>query len=140
MDRVAHQGQDLGQALPFHELHRVVVHAVLLTGRIDTDDVRMLQCRGGVGLTGEPLERVGVEHGGKWQHLQGNVPLQRKLFGLVNDPHAAATNFANQPIVSQGSLPRVAQIGRFEAPARLFHAAQALQAFAESIGDAGVPL
>jgi hypothetical protein len=90
----------LSERLAVDELHRVVMHPTLASDGVDRHDVRVVQERRGLGLGLEPLELTGVEPTGKGQYLERDTPVQRELFGLVNDPHATATDFADDPEIA----------------------------------------
>jgi hypothetical protein len=50
-----------------------------------------------------PLQLLGVQGRGEGQHLQCHRPAERDLLRLVDDPHAAATNLAEDAEVPQGA-------------------------------------
>ena len=88
------------ERLPFDELHRVVVHAVLFADREHRHDVRMLHLGRGLGLVLEAADLLRVVPGGERQDLQRDAPPQRNLLRLVDDAHAAAADLAHQPEVA----------------------------------------
>jgi hypothetical protein len=88
-----------------YELHGVVVHAALAADAVHRDDVWVVQAGGGLGLDAEPLDLPGVHRGGHRQELQRHAAAQRDLLGLVDDPHAAAADLADQPEVAQLAEP-----------------------------------
>ena len=90
--RLPHLADYLGQGLPFHKLHRVVMHAPLAPDRVDLNDVGVLQRGGGQGFIVEPLQLAGIENGSKREGLQRHPATQRDLLGFVDDAHSAATN------------------------------------------------
>ena len=83
------------------ELHDVEVGALMLADPEDRDDVGVVQPRGGLGLALEPDEELGVEQPVVAQHLQRHAAAQRLLLGLVDDPHPAAADLAEQTEVAQ---------------------------------------
>ena len=97
----AQLGDHRGQGLAVDELHGVVVHAALAADGVDRDDVRVVQAGGGLGLDLEPLELPGVERRGERQDLQRHAAAERDLLGLVDDPHAAAADLAEDAEVAQ---------------------------------------
>ena len=105
--------QDFGEALAVDESHRKIVHSSLAADRIDRHDVRMFQRRRGPGLVLEPLQLLFVEHAGKGQHFERHRAAQRNLLGLIDDPHAAAADFANQAEVAQRAVDQVVRAGPF---------------------------
>jgi hypothetical protein len=121
-------GDDLGQGLAVDELHRVVMHPALAADGMDRHDVRVVQQRRGLGLGLEPLKLARVEPACQGQDLLGDPTMQRGLLGLIDDPHAAASDFAQDPEIAHdaqlragdsvrqrqaGSIPdcRAAQLG-----------------------------
>ena len=71
--------------------------------------------RRGLGLGLEPPELLRVHRRRERQDLQGHPAAQRDLLGLVDDPHAAAADLAEDAEVAQG-----AQLGRERAQARRY--------------------
>ena len=101
----AELGDDLGEAAALDELHGVVVHAALGADGVDRDDVGVVQAGGGLGLELEPLELAGVQGRGEGQDLQGHPAAERDLLGLVDDPHAAAADLAEEAEVAEPARP-----------------------------------
>ena len=60
---------------------------------------------GDLGLELKPLECPRVERGGQGQNLEGDRAAQRDLLGLVNHPHAAAGDLADDPEVAEDLAP-----------------------------------
>ena len=96
-----HLTQDLVEGLARDELHDVVVHALVLADAVNRDDVRVVQPGRGAGLALESGRLLRVEPAVPQQDFQGHVPAERLLLGLVDDAHAAAADFADDPEVSQ---------------------------------------
>ena len=96
------------------ELHDVVVQPVLLADAEDRHDVGVVQPCSGPRLTLEAGQLAGVEQGVVGQDLQGHVPAERLLLGLVDDAHAAPAYFAEDAEVAQSLQPpaRGACLGR----------------------------
>jgi hypothetical protein len=63
--------------------------------------VRVVEVGRGLGFILEALQLARVEGGGERQNLDGNVPGQRHLFGLVNHAHAAAAHLAQDAVIAQ---------------------------------------
>ena len=126
--------QELGQRLPLDVLHRVIVDAALAADGIDRDDVGVVQLRRSLGLDVEASQLPGIDRRGQGQDLQGHPAPQRLLFGLVDDPHAAASDLADDPVIAEegpgpGDGRVVAEFGH--PPRQLHH----LQAAAQLRGD-----
>ena len=84
----------------------------------------------------------GIERGGQRQHLQGDTTAERELLGLINDPHAAAPDFAEDPEIAHdaqlGAGDRVRQWQAGSIPrsraAQLGHHLQGGEQLAQSLG------
>ena len=73
----------------------------MLADAKDRHDVGVVQLGGGPRLALEPPAGLGVAEHVRRQYFQGQVPAERDLFGLVDDAHAAATDFAEHPVVAE---------------------------------------
>ncbi len=73
------------QGVARHEPHRDELHAVGLAGRVDGDDVRVVDRRHGAGLAHEPHPDRLVAG----QQLQRHDPAEPLVAGLVDRRHAA---------------------------------------------------
>ena len=91
----------LRQALALDEPHAEVMLPVVLADLVDRHDAGMVEVGGGLGLGVEPLD-VGVvgELAGE-DHLEGHGAVQADLPRLVDDPHAAAGDLAEQLVVAE---------------------------------------
>lgn len=94
-------GNHVGQALAFDQLHRVEVHILFESDRVDGHDVRVIERRGGPRFVFEPLQLTPIEDGGIRQNLECHATAQRLLLGLVHHAHPAAPDFADQAEISQ---------------------------------------
>ena len=85
------------------------MHAALAADAVHRDNVRVVQAGGGLGLDAEPLDLPGVHRGGHRQQLQRHAAAERDLLGLVDDAHAAAAEFPQEPEIAQdpGRSPRL---------------------------------
>ncbi len=92
--------QDAVESLTLDKLHGVKRDAVALADAEDRNDVGVVQTGPGPCLATKPLAEGRVEQRGGRQHLEGNVPAQGHLLGLVDHPHAAAAQFANQEVIA----------------------------------------
>jgi hypothetical protein len=73
----------------------------VLTDAVDGHDVGVVQLGGRPGLAMEAADLILAASGPRGEHLQGDLPAEALLLGLVDDPHAAAADLAEDPIVSQ---------------------------------------
>ena len=104
-------GDDLVEPLALDELHGVEADVAVLADLEDRHDVGVVQPRRGLRLAAEPLQG----HRGRpttWprQDLQRHAAAQRDLLGLVDDPHAAPADLAEDPVVAD--LPEARDGGR----------------------------
>jgi len=95
-------GDPCGQRLALEELHDEERPAVLLVDVEDAADVRMGQrgCRTGLPL--QPLERLGVVREVLRQELQGDVPAEAQVLGLIDDAHSASPDPFEDAVVGDG--------------------------------------
>ena len=142
MPALADLAEDVGERLAGDELHRVEVDAAFGADSEDGNDVRVMQMGRRLGLVAETLEMLGVEGGGERQHLQGDAPAERELDRLVDDPHAAAADLADDLEVAQrlagdgvvgGGVVRLD--GCEVRGARLMHEVESREAIVERGGD-----
>jgi hypothetical protein len=127
-------GDHLGERAPVHELHRVVVDAALRADAVDRDDVRVVEQRRRLRLVPEALELAVVEDRGERQDLQRHAPAERDLLRLVDDPHAAAADLAEQPEVAERATGALVAPVR-EALRRAVHAVERRERRAEPLRD-----
>ena len=99
------RGDQVGEAAPFDILHRVVGDVVDHPHGVHRHDPRVLQQPGDLGLELKALEGPRVERGGQGQDLERDRAAQRDLLGLVNHPHAAAGDLADDPEVAEDLAP-----------------------------------
>ena len=100
--------QDLLQRRSIHVLHGDVVAAVLLTGVVHRDDVRVVQLRCALGLTKEVPERLRVLLQRVGQDLVGHDAVEDGVPRLIDDAHSAPSELADDLVATR--LP-----GRLEA-------------------------
>ena len=93
--------QDGVQPLSLDVLHHVVMQPAFLADAEDRHDVGVVQACRRARLPLEPLPLLPVGEHLSGQDLQRHVPAQRDLFGLVDDPHAAAADLAQDAVIAQ---------------------------------------
>ena len=86
---------------PLDELHGVVMHAAVAADGEDRHEVRVVEVRRRLGLDLEPLDPPRVDRGGEREDLQRDPAAERDLLGLVDDPHPAPAQLADDPEVAQ---------------------------------------
>ena len=141
---------DLGKAVPLHKLHRVEMHASIATGRVDRHDVGMVKLRRGLSFDQKPLPLLWINGRGKRKDFEGDLAAQRDLLGLVNHAHAASTNLADDPVVSQPCAcgqnlvvhlsNALSRLRRAEPFASRLDELQSHKALIQGLGNRGVPL
>src|SRR5438105_584700 len=67
----------------------------------DRHNVGVVQLGGGMGLVAKTLQLTCVEGGREGQQFQRYLPAQGQLFGLVNDAHAAPTQFVQDAEIAE---------------------------------------
>jgi hypothetical protein len=71
------------------------MHAAFAADAVDGHDVRILQARRGAGFVLEALQLAGIHGRGEGQDFERDAAAERDLLGFVDNPYAAATNFAD---------------------------------------------
>ena len=97
--------EDVGQAAALDELHGVIMDAPLGADGEDRHDVRVMQPGDRLGLATEPLHGLLVGDGPEPQDLERHTTAERRLLGLIDDAHAAASELADDPEIAQGRWP-----------------------------------
>jgi hypothetical protein len=59
----------------------------------------MIQCRSSFGFAPKPDQRMRIIGNIIWQELQSYKTVESRVLGLVNDTHAAATEFLDDAVV-----------------------------------------
>src|SRR5262249_46497653 len=93
-------GKNAIQAHPLDVLHDVIVNVLVLADAVYRDDVGVVQARCRLGLALKALLMSGIEEGADRQNLEGDAPSERLLLGLIDDPHAAAADLAQNAIIA----------------------------------------
>src|SRR5438309_11553919 len=65
-------------------------------------DARVIQRRCGLGLTSKPLQGLAILGHAFRQELKGDKAVQPRVFGLVDNTHAAATELLDDAVVRDG--------------------------------------
>ncbi len=73
-----------------------------LLRRAPAADVRVVECGSGPSLALETFQRLSISGKLFGQEFQSDVAAQVHILGLVNDPHAAATELLQDAIVRHG--------------------------------------
>src|SRR5262249_8969530 len=73
---------------------------LVLADAVYRDDVGVVQARCRLGLALKALLMSGIEEGADRQNLEGDAPSERLLLGLIDDPHAAAADLAQNAIIA----------------------------------------
>ncbi len=94
------------EPLALDELHRVKLDVAVLSDLEDRHDIRVVQTGRGAGLVAEAVQGLGVAEGAARQDLQRHATAEGDLLGLVDDPHAAAADLAEEAEVADLSRGR----------------------------------
>ena len=89
--------QDLGQRVPFDQLHREI-RATVAEGSqlVDGDDSRMLQLAGDLGFFDEPADHLGLLAMRFEQDFHGEVTAEVGVAAFEHRPHAASRDLAEE--------------------------------------------
>ena len=99
-------GRETPQRLPLDQLHDEEGLALVLADVVDRTDVGMVQGGGGAGLALEPLQALGILGILLGQELEGHAAAEAGILGLVDDPHAAASQWLQGAVVGDGLADR----------------------------------
>jgi hypothetical protein len=77
------------------------MHTPLAADREDRHNVGVVQLRRRLGFGLEPVQLVRVQRRGEGQDFQGHPAVERDLLGLVDDPHAAPADRAEEPEIPE---------------------------------------
>src|SRR5437588_11867970 len=83
------------------KLHDIEVYPLVLAHAEDGHNVGVVQTAGGLGLTVEADQDLGIVQPMAAQHLQGNATAQRLLLSLVHDSHSAPADFPQEAKIAQ---------------------------------------
>ena len=89
------------QRQPVQKLHGDERFAVLIVNFVDRADVRMIQCRGGLGFALEAAESVRVFGHFIRQELEGNKPAELHILSLIDHAHPATAELLDDAVVAQ---------------------------------------
>jgi len=88
-------GQHLGEHLSIREFHgHEGPVGRLLTDVVHHDDVGVIEPRGDLGFLLEPRQDIRLGDRASMHQLDRHFPLQRGILRQIDDPHGAATQFA----------------------------------------------
>ena len=90
------------ERLTIQKLHGDERLAVLLADVMNRADARVIQRRCGLGLTSKPLQGLAILGHAFRQELKGDKAVQPRVFGLVDNTHAAATELLDDAVVRDG--------------------------------------
>ncbi len=94
-------GHQRHQAAAGHQLHAEVMLALVLADLVDRHDAEVVEQRDGLGFILEAAKLVVAGEEPGLDHLQRDGPVEADLTGLVDDPHAAAAQFAPDLVVAE---------------------------------------
>ena len=94
------------QRLPLDQLHDEEGLALVLVHVVHGTDVGVVQGGGGTGFALEPLQALRVLGILLGQELEGHAAAEPGVLGLVDDPHAAASQLLQRAVVGDGLADR----------------------------------
>ncbi len=89
------------KSLAFHQLHGDEGPAIYLVNFVDDADVGVVQGRCRFGFPLEPAEGLGIAGQFFGKKLEGYVTSELKVFGFVDNPHAAAADLAQNAVMGK---------------------------------------
>ena len=92
---------DLVERPPLDQLHGEERNAAVFFDRVDGDDVGMIQGCDCLSLALESLPALGVRSHERGEDLQRHLPLQLRVLGDEDLPHAALAERRHDPVVIQ---------------------------------------
>ncbi len=90
------------QRLAFHQLHGEEVAVALLLDGEQGHHIGVAERRNGARFALETLEPVGVPSHCRWQDLEGHLPPELRILGLVHRAHAALADDTEDPVAPEG--------------------------------------
>ena len=87
------------QRQPIQKLHGDERRAVLVVNFVNCADIRMIQCRGGLGFTLKAAKRLQVFGYVIGKELEGYEAAKLDVLGLVNHTHATTAQFVDDAVV-----------------------------------------
>src|SRR5207253_1938265 len=127
-----------------HERHDEIRQPVLLAGREDRHDVRMVELRDRAGLAMEAFAQPVAGEGLRREHLDGHGPPEGLLQRLEDDAHAAAGDLAAKAEVAETAVAdaeeRIERLRRNEQVLRLrsLHEGDGGEELADLLGEVGM--
>ena len=92
-------GQVVLERPALEQLHGDEVLALAFINLVDGADVGVIEGRGATGLTKETFQRVLIPGKLLGEKLQGHVPAELGVFGLVHHTHASSAEFLQYAVV-----------------------------------------
>ena len=90
------------QSQAIQKLHDEERMAVLLSNFMDRANIRVIQCRRGLGFSLEPSQCLGVFGYFIGQKLHRDEPMEGYVLGLVDDTHPTAAQLLYDAVVRDG--------------------------------------
>jgi len=90
------------QRCAIQKLHGDKRIAVLVVNFIDSANVRVIQCRGGLGLTLKAAKGLWIFGNIIGQKLKSNEPAKLYVFSLINHTHPAAAQLLHNAVMRNG--------------------------------------
>ena len=94
------------ERLPLEQLHhdeRLTAGVGILADLVDGADIGVIQRRGRARLAAQPLDCGRMITRLRRQHLDRHLPSERDVLGTEDEPHAAAAELIDDPVVREGA-------------------------------------
>jgi hypothetical protein len=115
-DQIGHAAH----AATFDQFHGIMMNSAVAPYTVHLHDIGMVQSGYCLDLNLKALNLPGVHRASRRQHLESHASAQRRLVGLVHNPHPATADLAQQAKVTEDFCGRFIQIRFTHADIQVF--------------------